>query len=436
VDRGKDLKTGCRVFLFEDDDYEHFYPLAYSRPVFTLQSGLYPLWQKWHYLSNELDIRFLCRGEIANFTREQSGIACNRISFEDCERAIFINGRVLPDRDMIKMLLDEIESGLYLTHGNLSAAIVTADSPRAKDLERMKYWGYGHFKSIVNGLGKHEVECTWLDYIWDFIAINPEQIKNDVQAFQNRLKGHNKSLDDLTNVGCLLYSPGNVYVAPNARIDGQTVLDARGGPIVIDEDAVVYSLTRIEGPCYVGKGTQIVGAKVREGCSFGPNCRVGGEVEESIFQGYSNKYHEGFIGHAFLGEWVNLGALTTNSDLKNNYGNIKVDIGIGLTDTAMMKVGSFIGDHVKTGIGMLLNTGISIGFGSNIFGGGLITDKNLPPFVWGGRDGYSEYRLDKALETAKVAMSRRGRELTPATAATFKHIFEITQEARENFISK
>jgi UDP-N-acetylglucosamine diphosphorylase/glucosamine-1-phosphate N-acetyltransferase len=436
VETGKDLKTGCRVFLFEDDDYEHFYPLSYSRPVYLLQSGLYPLWQKWHYLSNELELRFLCRGEIANHTREQSGIVCNRISFENCERAIFINGRVFPDQDLIKMLLEEVESGLYLTNGNLSAAIVTADSPRAKDLETMNYWGYGHFKSIVNGLKKHDVETRWLDYIWDFIAINPGEIKNDVQAFQDRLKAYNKPLDDLTNVGCLLYSPGNIYVAPSARIEGQAVLDARGGPIVIDDDVIVSSLTRIEGPCYIGKGTHIEGAKVREGCSFGPDCRIGGEVEESIFQGFSNKYHEGFIGHAIIGEWVNLGALTTNSDLKNNYGNIKVDIGIGLTDTGMMKVGSFMGDHVKTGIGMLLNTGISIGFGCNVFGGGLIEDRNMPPFVWGGRDGYSEYRLEKSLETARTAMSRRGKELTPATAATFKHIFEISQEDRGKFVGR
>ena len=140
------------------------------------------------------------------------------------------------------------------------------------------------------------------------------------------------------------------------------------------------------------------------------------------------------MGHAFLGEWVNLGALTTNSDLKNNYGSIKVDIGIGLVDTGQMKIGSFIGDHVKTGIGMLLNTGISIGFGSNIFGGGLISEKYIPPFIWGGNDGYSEYRLDKALETAAIAMSRRGEELTTAGAAVFKSIFDFTCEKRNRFI--
>jgi hypothetical protein len=157
---------------------------------------------------------------------------------------------------------------------------------------------------------------------------------------------------------------------------------------------------------------------------------VGGEVEESVFLGFGNKYHEGFIGHAYLGEWVNLGALTTNSDLKNNYGAIRVDIGQGEMDTGLMKVGSFIGDHVKTGIGTLLNTGISIGFCSNIFGGGLVKDRFVPAYAWGGSEGYSEYRHDKALETASIAMGRRNVELTAGCKDIFKLIFENTKGDR------
>ena len=228
----------------------------------------------------------------------------------------------------------------------------------------------------------------------------------------------------------MLYNANDIRVAGDAVIDGQTVLDAREGPIIIANKVRINSHTRIEGPCYIGPETQIVGAKVREGCSFGPNCRVGGEVEESVFLGYSNKYHEGFMGHAYLGEWVNLGALTTNSDLKNNYGNIRVDIGLGEMDTGLMKVGSFIGDHVKTGIGTLLNTGISIGFGSNIFGGGLVKDKFVPAFAWGGPEGYGEYRLDKALETALIAMRRRDVTMTAKCENVFKLVFENTNGDR------
>jgi UDP-N-acetylglucosamine diphosphorylase/glucosamine-1-phosphate N-acetyltransferase len=422
-----------KIYIFEDDDYEHFYPLTYNRPVYTLLCGAFKLYEKWHRLFNHSVDGFFCRGELANYVREQSGIKCNRFDFDNCDKAVFINGRILPDKRAADKILTAEPDRIFLTDGNLSAVVVEPQSSQAENLQKMNYWGFGHFKSVINGLSKTELECRWMNYIWDFVAENSGQIESDYASFSSDFDGFDKSIDDLTNVGCLLYSPGRIRVSPQAQIDGQTVLDAREGPIIISDNVKVYSHSRIEGPCYIGPDTQIVGAKVREGCSFGPQCRIGGEVEESIFQGYSNKYHEGFMGHAFLGEWVNLGALTTNSDLKNNYGNIKVDIGIGSVDTELMKVGSFIGDHVKTGIGMLLNTGISIGFGSNIFGGGLIADKYIPPFVWGGCDGYAEYKLEKALQTAGAAMSRRGEQLTAANAALFKLIFEQTQEKRDKF---
>jgi UDP-N-acetylglucosamine diphosphorylase/glucosamine-1-phosphate N-acetyltransferase len=423
-----------KIYIFEDDDFEHFYPLTYNRPVYTLLGGTFRLYEKWQKLFNDSGIGFLCRGEISNYVREQTGVKCNRFDFENYDKVIFINGRILPDKKTADTLLTSPLNSMYLTDGNLSAAVLDPISPIAENLRQMNFWGYGHFKSIINGLTKSELQCEWVNYIWDFVKLNGGQIETDFLNFSSDFDRNDKAIEDLTNVGCLIYSPGHVRVAPSARIDGQTVLDARNGPIIISDNVKIYSHSRIEGPCFIGVDTQIVGAKVREGCSFGPNCRIGGEVEESIFQGYSNKYHEGFLGHAFLGEWVNLGALTTNSDLKNNYGSIKVDIGIGIMETGEMKIGSFIGDHVKTGIGTLLNTGISIGFGSNVFGGGLISEKYIPPFIWGGNQGYFEYRLDKALETAGTAMSRRGEDLTTVCATVFKSIFESTNEKRKKFI--
>ena len=140
------------------------------------------------------------------------------------------------------------------------------------------------------------------------------------------------------------------------------VIDAEHGPVYIDEGAEIHPFTRIEGPCYVGKKSILLGAKCREGNSIGPMCRVGGEVEESIIHGYSNKYHDGFLGHAYVGEWVNLGALTTNSDLKNDYSSVSVMLdGHTPIDTGSTKVGSLIGDHTKTSIGTLLNTGAYVG---------------------------------------------------------------------------
>jgi UDP-N-acetylglucosamine diphosphorylase/glucosamine-1-phosphate N-acetyltransferase len=207
-------------------------------------------------------------------------------------------------------------------------------------------------------------------------------------------------------------------------------LDAREGPIFIGERVTIQPHTRVSGPCYIGEDCVLVGGKVAGGSSIGPVCRIGGEVEQSVFLGYSNKYHEGFLGHSYVGEWVNLGALTTNSDLKNNYGPVKVVVDGSLTDSGLAKVGAFLGDHVKTGIGTLLNTGITIGFASNLFGGGMIEQKSIPPFSWVGAGKREEYRLDEAIETARAVMKRRKVELGSEEVDTFKEIFKLTEKER------
>ena len=165
------------------------------------------------------------------------------------------------------------------------------------------------------------------------------------------------------------------------------VLDAEHGPIYIDEGAEIHPFTRIEGPCYIGPKTILLGAKCREGNSIGPMCRIGGEVEESIIQGYSNKYHDGFLGHAYVGQWVNLGALTTNSDLKNDYSSVSMVLDGGASiPTGSAKVGAMIGDHVKTSIGTLLNTGCYVGAMSVLMATGKLLPKFLPSFAY-FRDG-------------------------------------------------
>ncbi|MEJ2637882.1 MAG: hypothetical protein P8184_21680 [Calditrichia bacterium] len=165
-----------------------------------------------------------------------------------------------------------------------------------------------------------------------------------------------------------------------------------------------------------------IGAKIYEGTSVGEVCKVGGEVEESIFQSYSNKQHDGFLGHAYIGEWVNLGADTNNSDLKNNYGNVKVNFGGAMVDSGSMFVGLAMGDHSKSGINTMFNTGTVVGPMSNIFGSGF-PPKYIAPFSWGGAEQMVEHELEKALETARLVMQRRGKQLTPEYENIFRHIY-------------
>jgi UDP-N-acetylglucosamine diphosphorylase/glucosamine-1-phosphate N-acetyltransferase len=220
----------------------------------------------------------------------------------------------------------------------------------------------------------------------------------------------------------LLSLESNVIVEPGS------VFDVSSGSIRLSDGVVVRSHTRLQGPAYVGPGSTILGGSLSE-VSIGPVCKVRGEVESSVILGYSNKAHDGFIGHAYLGRWVNLGAFTTNSDLKNNYGSVRVPTASGSRDTGLMKVGCFFGDHVKTGIGTLLNTGTVVGAGSNIYGGRM-PPTYVPPFSWGTGEELTEFRLDKFLEVAGRAMGRRGVEISDGLEGMLRRAWEETRALR------
>jgi UDP-N-acetylglucosamine diphosphorylase/glucosamine-1-phosphate N-acetyltransferase len=187
----------------------------------------------------------------------------------------------------------------------------------------------------------------------------------------------------------------------------------------------------IAGPTYIGKGSTIkVGAKIYAGTSIGEVCKVGGEVEESIMHSYSNKQHDGFLGHAYVGMWVNLGAGTSNSDLKNDYGIVRVEIGGETIDTGSMYVGATIGDHSKTGILTALNTGTIVGTGCNLYGA-VLHDKFVPSFTWGEGGAYVEYRLEKFLRVARSVMARRKMELSTAEESMLREAFSLTADERK-----
>src|SRR5262249_12266109 len=195
--------------------------------------------------------------------------------------------------------------------------------------------------------------------------------------------------------------------------------------------AVVGAFTRLEGPCYVGPHTHVLGAKIRAGTSLGPHCRIGGEVEASILHGNSNKYHDGFLGHSYVGEWVNLGAGTHNSDLRNDYGEVTVVLGGVPVRTGQTKVGCFIGDHTKTALGSLINTGSNIGCFCNLLPSGPLMPKYVPPFAawWNGRL-QENGDLERLGRTAAEVMRRRGADFTEAHAEMMRMLFEHTAAER------
>jgi UDP-N-acetylglucosamine diphosphorylase/glucosamine-1-phosphate N-acetyltransferase len=235
------------------------------------------------------------------------------------------------------------------------------------------------------------------------------------------LHGHDDAdeLPGVHRVGSAALSLGQ-----DARLGPGVVVDTRDGPVRLDDGVVVEGPARLTGPLLLGPGTQVFGGHLSR-LSTGPVCKLRGEIDTAVLTGYCNKAHDGYLGHALLGRWVNLGALTTNSDLKNDYGPVRVQIGDQVVDTGLMKVGVFLGDHVKTGIGTVLNTGSVVGAGTNVFGGGM-PPKYLPPFSWAGGGEVVPFRWEKFLKVAQVVAARRSQPWTPGVEAVLRRLWNAT----------
>jgi UDP-N-acetylglucosamine diphosphorylase/glucosamine-1-phosphate N-acetyltransferase len=280
----------------------------------------------------------------------------------------------------------------------------------------------------VEGLEKEEVDVQMIRYPWDLVSNNGKQIVADARLLTRGTSG--KRIRGKVYPGAMLINRKNIFIDTGATIKPGVVLDAENGPVHIGKNVTVFPNATIEGPAFVGDGSLIkIGAKIYENTSIGEMCKVGGEVEASIIHSYSNKQHDGFLGHAYLGMWVNLGADTNNSDLKNNYGTVKVYINGEPVDSGSMFVGLTMGDHSKAGINTMFNTGTVVGVSCNVFGSGF-PPKYIPSFSWGGAEGLTLYDPDKSIGVARRVMARRKVELKEADERLFRKVFELTEKER------
>jgi UDP-N-acetylglucosamine diphosphorylase/glucosamine-1-phosphate N-acetyltransferase len=266
--------------------------------------------------------------------------------------------------------------------------------------------------------------------LWDLIELNGDEIARD---FETNC--------DPTDVGfhptgfAVVGHADRLLIDPTAQIDPMVVADTTHGPVVIGPDAVLHAFTRLEGPCSIGAGTIVHGAQVRRATSFGPHCRIGGEIESSIVLGYSNKYHDGFLGHSYVGEWVNLAAGTHVSDLRCDYRPVGVSIRGSEIPTGRTKLGAIIGDHVKTGLAVLLNCGTTIGPFSQILPTGTFAPREIPARSRVGPDGAKVLSdTERLLTAADTAMRRRGRGLTPALDAVYRAAMGGDDSARNDVL--
>jgi len=405
----------------------NFYPLALCRPIWELRCGITSLGEKLVAASGTKEVACFVPPYMAEVYRTRTTWRVNDLGALHGDDLLLVSGRVKA-------------AGLNVAPKGPSQAVFSADGEclvarlSKEDAAKLDASSIEAFlASAQKALPAAGIEVPAWNYTWDLVLANPKQLTEDFKA-----AGRSGNHGVIEQPGAIRGSPSDVYVAPGALVHPMVVLDAANGPIYIDEGVEIHPFTRVEGPCYVGKKSILLGTKCREGNSIGPMCRVGGEVEESIIQGYSNKYHDGFLGHAYVGEWVNLGALTTNSDLKNDYSSVSVILdGRTPIDTGSTKVGSLIGDHAKTSVGTLLNTGSYVGSMALIAATGKLLPKFLPSFGWFLEGVVTKgFGKNKLYETAKVAMGRRKREWTPAEQAMWDEVFKLTAPERNEAVKK
>ena len=409
------------LVLFEDRHWRSLRPLTDAVPIPALAYGGSTLAKRWRraaglpLLGVEARSSALALWRARPAQRDAASLSTRRA--DDASQVLIVNAAAIPG-EWLAPALEEQTPALIISGNRIAGA-------RLDVAAALPGFGRGErFEEFLSALEVPRVEVTasFITHPWQLVQDNAAAIARDLAAGPFEKRGEIHRLASLE-------SPEAIEVEEGARVEAYAVLDARGGPIRIARNTRVAAHTVVTGPCVVGSGSELLGGLVARS-TIGPECRIAGEVEDCLWQGYANKRHHGFVGHSVIGEWVNLGALTTTSDLKNNYGSVRVWVDGREQDSGLMKVGAFIGAHTKTGIGTLLPTGAAVGVGCNLFGGGRFAPRHLPPFAWWDGERTTEHRLEAFLATARQAMARRQRPLTHPEEDALRVLFQATASER------
>jgi UDP-N-acetylglucosamine diphosphorylase / glucose-1-phosphate thymidylyltransferase / UDP-N-acetylgalactosamine diphosphorylase / glucosamine-1-phosphate N-acetyltransferase / galactosamine-1-phosphate N-acetyltransferase len=412
------------ICIVEGSNYERLLPLVYCRPVYDLRCGINTLHEKIQRAYPRAHFVLHCRKYLTDVVKQHHpGIPVNEL---DGESRLFIDGRVIADNGLSRKIPLKGEDAVFRSEGTVVAARLSGANLRALVRPLPDTFAL----SDLTGVARKDVEVEFIHYPWNLVSHNGDQIRADIKALTGKKKG--RKLKGKVYKGAVLVNPRDIFIDAGAKIKPGAVLDAENGPIYIGKNVAVFPNATIEGPAFIGDSSLIkIGAKIYENTSIGEMCKVGGEVEASIIHSYSNKQHDGFLGHAYLAMWVNLGADTNNSDLKNNYGNVKVYVNGEMVDSGSMFVGLTMGDHSKSAINTMFNTGTVVGVSSNIFGSGF-PPKFVPSFSWGGAESLTKYDLKQSLEVARRVMARRKIVMTEADEHLLRKVFDLTAAERSN----
>lgn len=398
-----------RLYLYDDERARTFEPFALTRPVCELRAGTDLIRERWEHVTRSRAYGFIGATHLRDF--------------EELDAAQAVTDSTVPPGSLIANSRFIVSLGSRLddaaTAFECDGIVCALRVRKSMDITSLL-----DGKIALESLGADSASAApiagrWLGEVWDLMRDLQTQLNEDIPLLGSELSG--AAIENATIIG-----RNPVYCETGAQIEPFVVLDATDGPILIRRGATIASFSRIFGPCYIGAGSQVLGDSVR-GCSIGDVCRVRGEISSTVMLGHSNKSHAGFVGNSYLGRWVNLGAGTTTSNLKNTYGNVAMWTPTGMRDTAMQFLGSLIGDHVKLGIGSMLTTGCVIGAGANVFGA-QVTPKHIPPFAWGSGEPWERNDLDKFHEVARRMMERRHIPLGDKARAQLAEAFRKSGE--------
>jgi UDP-N-acetylglucosamine diphosphorylase/glucosamine-1-phosphate N-acetyltransferase len=372
------------LVFFDDPAARELEPFSLTRPACELRAGAELIRRRWEMAFRDSSIGFVGAPHLRDFDEPW---APGAVSGAIPAGTVLVNSRCAPALEPVSGDADVWRCDGRVAAVRLAAELRAADLQGADALER--FIGGGARESVVVG--------WWVDHVWDLIRHLTVMLNEDIPLLAAGV--HGEVSPSITRLG-----RHQVVIERGVAIDPFVVIDATNGPVLVRRGSVLHSFAQLVGPCYLAEHTTVNGGRI-SGCSVGEVCRVHGEISATIFLGHANKSHDGFIGHSVLGRWVNLGASTVNSNLKNTYGTVSLRTPRGLEDSGMQFLGTFFGDHAKTAIGTRLTTGCVIGTGANVFGDG-VAPKHVPPFSWGSQAD-EVWALDRFVATAERVMQRR-----------------------------
>ncbi len=405
------------IVIFEDAGWRHLLPLTYWRTVYELRTGYGTLLDAVLGCTPAAEVHLYCRPLLAAVTAERYPHPVN--APPESDTILLLNGRLLLTAPVAR------SPGPAVQWHQGTPVAIQADARLMRQLSPEILLEPGRAAETLAGVPEFQFVPSprLVDYPWDLVHANAAMLHWGWER-AGRPAGNEGRLCP----GVHLLEEQAIHVGAGSVIKPGVVLDAENGPIYIGEQVTVAPNASIEGPCYIGDGSIIQpGAALRDAMSIGRRCKVGGELESSIVHGFSNKQHDGFLGHSYVAEWVNLAADTVNSDLKNTYGTIRVPINGIEVESGQMFVGLTIGDHSKTGIGQMFPTGAVMGFGSNI-ATCEFAPKFVPSFTWLTNHNSQPYGLDRCLDVARRVMARRQVTLTPAEETLFRALPELARQ--------